>query len=141
MAGAIASYRTSLSLDPDEAGTHTQLALALMEAGEPEAALPHYDAALALRPDDVSIHVARGQALQAAGRDGDAIDSYEAALELQPSDVTLLNNVAWLLATTPGVGPEGRARAVLLATQAAELTDYENADVLDTLETAIEKQR
>jgi tetratricopeptide (TPR) repeat protein len=141
MAGAIASYRTSLSLDPDEAGTHTQLALALVEAGEPEAALPHYDAALALRPDDVSIHVARGQALQAAGRDGDAIDSYEAALELQPSDVTLLNNVAWLLATTPGVGPEGRARAVLLATQAAELTDYENADVLDTLATAIEKQR
>ena len=121
---------------PDDAGAHTQLALALVEAGEPEGAVPHYDAALALRPDDVSIHVARGQALQAVGRNRDAIESYEAALALHPHGVSLLNNVAWLLATTPGVGPEGRARAVLLAARAADLTDHGNPDVLDTLSQA-----
>jgi tetratricopeptide (TPR) repeat protein len=136
MAGAIASYRTSLSLNPDDADAHSQLALSLVEAGEPEGAVSHYDAAVALRPDDVSIHVARGQALQAAGRDGEAIESYEAALALHPRDVSLLNNIAWLLATNPGVATGGRARAVVLAAQAADLTDHRNADVLDTLSRA-----
>ena len=42
----------------------------------------------------------------------------------------------WLLATRPGVASEGRARAVVLAAQAADLTDHRNADVLDTLSRA-----
>ena len=72
----------------------------------------------------------------AAGRDGEAIESYEAALARHPGDVSLLNNLAWLLASTPDLSTGRRARAVELATRAAVLTDHRSAEVLDTLSLA-----
>jgi tetratricopeptide (TPR) repeat protein len=55
------------------------------------------------------------------------------ALKIQPEDSGLLNNLAWVLATSPEDELRDGQRALELATKACELTDYEEAHILSTL--------
>src|SRR5450759_1176497 len=47
---AITNYRKALELEPNDAATHYNLALALKYKGDPREALKEFEAALALRP-------------------------------------------------------------------------------------------
>jgi hypothetical protein len=52
---------------------------------------------------------------------------------VQPKDEGLLNNLAWLLATSPDGEIRDGKRSVQLAEQACELTHYKAAHILSTL--------
>ena len=78
----------------------------------------------------------RGDALLSMGRRGEAIADFEKAAAQQPKDKDVLNNLAWLLATAPEDKLRDGKRAVTLATQACELTDYKEDYILSTLAAA-----
>src|SRR6267154_6273564 len=59
---AIANYRTALALEPNDAVTHYDLALALKYKGEPREALKEFEAALELRPKWAEAHYGLGAA-------------------------------------------------------------------------------
>lgn len=54
-------------------------------------------------------------------------------LKLTPPDEVVLNNLAWVLATSPDDDVRDGKRAIELATQSAELTEYKQAYILSTL--------
>lgn len=78
-------------------------------------------------------------ALEAYEEKGDyagAVKVYEALLPKHERDSSFLNNYAWFLATAPDGGVRDGKKAIQLATRAAELTQWKDAAVLDTLAAA-----
>jgi len=73
--------------------------------------------------------------LDAAGRASEAAAAYREALRVGPRDARLLNNLAWLLATSSDPQLRDPAAAVALAEEAAASGDPE-AGILDTLSVA-----
>ena len=70
------------------------------------------------------------------GRYEDAKHSLEAAYRLQPKDPTTLNDLAWLLATSPNGRLRNGRRAVTFAQKSCALTNWNNAFSIDTLAAA-----
>lgn len=82
----------------------------------------------------------RGDALLSIGKHKEAIADYEAALKLTDEDSGLLNNLAWVLATSPKDDLRDGKRAIELATKACEMTDYKEAHILSTLASGYAEQ-
>ena len=99
-------------------------------------ALALYDEALEEDPEDVDALAGRGNAKLNAGMHAEAVEDYNAALELDEENDFVLNNLAWLLATSTFDEVRDGDRAVELATKAAEITDFEEAHILSTLAAA-----
>src|ERR1700757_3476028 len=57
---AIANYRKALELEPKDALTHYNLALALKYKGEPRQAVDEFEAALRLKPKSAEVHYGLG---------------------------------------------------------------------------------
>ncbi|HUA65684.1 MAG TPA: acyltransferase family protein [Alphaproteobacteria bacterium] len=66
----------------------------------------------------------------------DAIQHYYRALGLNQNSVVALNGAAWVLATAPDAGLRDGNAAVVLATRACELTQYQEPVFLGTLAAA-----
>ena len=75
----------------------------------------------------------RGDAYLSLSKHKEAIEDYEEALELSPEDDGILNNLAWVLATTPKDNLRDGQRSVDYALEACKLTDYKEATILSTL--------
>ncbi len=83
-----------------------------------------------------SIYRSRGDLLLNLGRQTEAIAAYEKALQLNPEDAGLLNNLAWVLATSPEAEIRDGKRSLKLAIQACQATEYKKAHILSTLAAA-----
>jgi tetratricopeptide (TPR) repeat protein len=99
-------------------------------------ALADLDEALRLEPDNASAYLERGRAHQDNGGYAAAVADYEKALALQPDDASIHNQYAWMLAACPRAEYRNGPRSVELATRACALTDWKEANLLDTLAAA-----
>ncbi len=72
----------------------------------------------------------------ALGDNDAAIAGFEKALKLSPDNPEYLNNLAWLLATTPSDSHRDGERAVKLATKCCQTTNWEHPASIDTLAAA-----
>lgn len=99
-------------------------------------AIEHFTKVLEVEPKNAAALRGRGDALLSIGRQAEAIKDYEKALEVDPKDSGLLNNLAWVLATSPDEKLRDGKRALELAKQACELTEYKEAHILSTLAAA-----
>ncbi|MEA2905024.1 MAG: protein O-GlcNAc transferase [Alphaproteobacteria bacterium] len=77
--------RRALAVDPERAGVHLLLGLALARLGQPEAALASLDEAIAAEPSLADAHGTRGDALAELGRCAEAVESYDRALAISPA--------------------------------------------------------
>ena len=75
----------------------------------------------------------RADAYLNLGQHAEAIADFDRALQELEPDEGLLNNFAWVLATSPEDKLRDGKRAVELATKAAEMSDYQTPHVLSTL--------
>ncbi len=76
---------------------------------------------------------ARGDALLSVGRHADAVKDYDEALKLDPEDTGVLNNLAWVLATSPDDPVRNAQKSIEMGLKACELTKYERPHILSTL--------
>lgn len=125
-----------LTLTPDEAPVHYELGYALQLQGRLDKAISHYDKTLQLNPSHVKAHNNLGTVLLAWGKLGEAINHFRQAILLKPDFADAHNNLAWVLATHPDPKLRNATQAIALAERAAELTNYQNAPILDTLAAA-----
>lgn len=88
---------------------------------------------LADNPDDWQALRLRGDASLLVGKHSDAVKDYESALKTQPDDSGVLNNLAWVLATSPDDSLRSGQRSIELATKACEATEYKAPHILSTL--------
>ena len=70
------------------------------------------------------------------GKHAEAIADFEILLKQKPDDDNILNNFAWVLATSPDDKLRDGQRAIKLATKACEVTEYKKAHILSTLAAA-----
>lgn len=75
----------------------------------------------------------RADVLLRVGKQAEAIADYEAALKQDPKNSHVLNNLAWLLATSTDEKLRNGKRAVELATEGCKVTEFKQAHLLSTL--------
>jgi tetratricopeptide (TPR) repeat protein len=99
-------------------------------------AIEAFDDLLREEPEHFAALRGRGDAYLNIGKHAEALADYEKALKLQPKDYGLLNNLAWLLATSPDDKIRDGRRAIDLATDACRITEYQLPHILSTLAAA-----
>jgi tetratricopeptide (TPR) repeat protein len=75
----------------------------------------------------------RGDALLSVGKHAEAVKDYDEALKVDPEDTGVLNNLAWVLATSTDDGVRSADRSIELGLKACDLTKYERPHILSTL--------
>lgn len=133
---AITDLRGLLRLSPDDVGLRLQLAAYYVSSDRPRHAIELYDE---LVQEDAANWMAlrgRGDARLSIGKHAEAIKDFERVLKLDPENSGTLNNLAWVLATSPKDELRDGQRAIELAKKACELTEYKAAHILSTLASA-----
>jgi Flp pilus assembly protein TadD len=133
---AEAELQEGLKLDPDDAQLHLYLGYELARQGNHSGADEQFAAGIRLDPSDPAGHFQWALNLAAQHKMPDAIVHYRAALRLQPDLPNALNNLAWLLSTSPDPNIRDGPEAVLLAKRACILTQTNDPVKIETLATA-----
>lgn len=133
---AIAEMEKVAAATPNDPELKMQLALYYQVDNKPRKAIEVYTEVLAQEKDNAVALRSRGDAHLAVGDHPAAVADFEAALQALPEDEAVLNNLAWVLATSPDSEVRDGKRAVELATKACELTDYNQPHILSTLAAA-----
>jgi tetratricopeptide (TPR) repeat protein len=117
---AAKAYRQALEMEPDSVESHSGLGVVLLFVGQPDDAEAHFREALRLNPNFAGAHYWLGEVLHRKQKHAEALQEWRQALALEPSP-NVLNNVAWLLATSRDDQVRDGKEAVVLAEQACAL--------------------
>jgi len=138
---AIAHFEETLRIRPDHAKAHNGLGVVLARQGKFDQAIKHYIEALRIgtleEQKSAAVQSNLAYALYALlhqGNRDEAVMHFRETLRVKPDWVEPMNSLAWLLATETSL--RSPKEAVQLAERACELTNYENASLLDTLAAA-----
>jgi tetratricopeptide (TPR) repeat protein len=120
-----------------EAPGNTQLLNRLgsfyLMAGQPRKAIETLSQVIEQEPDDFNALRFRADAHLNIGEHAEAAADFNKALALNGEDESLLNNYAWVLATSPDDKVRDGKKAIELATKAAELSGHQTPHILSTL--------
>jgi tetratricopeptide (TPR) repeat protein len=133
---AVRALSEALRIDPANAEAHNSLGNLLAQQGKHEEAVRQFEEAVRLKPDHAAARNNLAISCKKLGRVDEAIMQYREALRLEPDSLQALNNLAWTLAAYPKAQYRNGAEAVKMATQACELTKYQNPIPLATLAVA-----
>ncbi len=135
-AKAIEEFQRALAEEPNHPESLYLLASCLARLDRPQEAMPYARKAAVLVPNSPAVHGLLGGLLSSAGRYGEALAHLEAAYAVNPGDVAIVNNLAWLLATSPEATQRDGPRAVRLAEWACMTTSHKSPPLLDSLAAA-----
>lgn len=130
---AIPHLRTALELAPQNGEAAIDLGIALAKKGQLDDAMRFFQKALDLMPGSADAHYYLGKALVLTGHGADGLDQWKQALQSQPESLQVLNDMAWLLATSRDDSLRNGERALPLAQHAAQLTSEQEPAILGTL--------
>jgi tetratricopeptide (TPR) repeat protein len=133
---AIEKLEEMRPLAPDQPKLLEPLATYYLIAGQPHKSIEIFSKLLEADPDNYRALRFRGDSYLNIGDHRQAVADFNRALELNDDDEGLLNNFAWVLATSPMDDVRDGPRAVELATKAAEKTSYSVPHILSTLAAA-----
>lgn len=137
LADAINDMSLIVQANPENSLLVLQLASLYTQDKRPRKAIELIDDLLKRDPKNVSALRTRADTLLGVGDHAAAIKDYQTALKLgiespqQKSGV--LNNLAWVLATSPKDELRNGERSIKFGTEAAELTDFKEPHILSTL--------
>ncbi len=131
--GAIAELQKILKEEPKDPATLLQVAMLYGAEQKYAKAIEVYNQVLAEVPDNTTALRGRADSQLNLGKHAEAIADYDKILKLDPEDTGSLNNLAWVLCTSPDDKVRDGKRAITLATKASELTEYQKAHILSTL--------
>ncbi len=130
---AIADIQSLLEKDPENIALRMQLSGYYLQDQRPAKAIEIYTKILAEDESDWLARQARADTLLSIGRHAEAIDDFEIVVKEQPENDSILNNFAWVLATSPVDELRDGKRSIELATKACEVTEYKRPHILSTL--------
>lgn len=148
-ADAIADMEMLVRADPNQLEWIRQLASYYQLDKRPRLAIQLLDQLLETAPDNAAALRSRGDAKLSVNMHQEAIDDYEAAIKLMEANRDksdpeefkeeysgLLNNLSWVMSTSPKDELRDGQRALELALKACEATEYEAPHILSTLAAA-----
>jgi len=130
---AIPHFQKALDLGPETAEFHTNLGIALAKKHQLADAMQHFERALALSPDVVDARYYLGKALVMTGQGDKGLAYWKQALSKDPDNLQVLNDTAWVLATSRDATLRNGNAALPLAEHAVELTSSHEPTILGTL--------
>jgi tetratricopeptide (TPR) repeat protein len=137
LADAINDMNLIVQTNPEDSFWALQLSSLYVQDKRPRKAIELITDILKREPKNVSALRTRADTLLGLGDHAGAIKDYQAALEIgiespqQKSGV--LNNLAWVLATSPKDELRNGERSIKFGTEAAELTEFKEPHILSTL--------
>ncbi len=136
-ADAEQDYLTALKIRPNAPQTHKLYADLLKREGRNIEALYHLRMAAIFEPD-AAMYTDLALLEYATGDSRQAVKHFHQALNLgpDPNEATILNNLAWILATCPDDSIRNGTDAVKYAEQACRLTGSKQAGAMGTLAAA-----
>ncbi len=133
---AINNFCLALRINPRYCDALDNLGNALAAKGRLDEAIENYRQAIQINPKKPETFLHLGMTLCQLGRTREAVSQYREALKLNPNLIVVLNNLAWLLATSPDGDLRNGPEAVRLAERACELTQYREPLFIGTLAAA-----
>jgi tetratricopeptide (TPR) repeat protein len=130
---SVTLFQHALTVDAVNPPALYSLGLALCTENKYAEALPYLEKAATLHPHVPTYQGQLALAYESLGDIGGAIERYRKCLESYSDLPEALNNLAWLLATSPEAKHRNGTDAVRFATRACELTQYEWPMFLGTL--------
>jgi tetratricopeptide (TPR) repeat protein len=110
--------------------------IAFAEKGQYDQAISDFNQAIAINPRYNKAYNNRGIVYRLREQYNQALSDFNKAISINPLDAEAYNNLAWLLATAKAQGFRNGKKAVELALRACGLSDWRNAEYLDTLAAA-----
>jgi len=135
-ASAIRDFRRLVAANPEDASLVGQLGMLYLAAKQPREAIRRFTRGLEIDEKHFLSRRGRSDAEIAIGDHAAALSDLEKALEAEPENTGILNNLAWLLATSPEDPIRDGRRAIELAKRACELTEWKQAHIISTLAAA-----
>ncbi|MGB7342649.1 MAG: tetratricopeptide repeat protein [Pirellulaceae bacterium] len=144
MADAIRDMKILVSRDPENVARQIQLGNLYIADKRPRKAIEVLTMVLDREPKNASALRGRGEAYLSVGEHKEAIDDYVRALKImEKSDsasdnemYSILNNLAWLLSTSPQDDARDGKLAVDYAQRAVDITEAKLPHILSTLAAA-----
>lgn len=148
VAEALSCYQKVLETHPDDPRFRYSHAHALLESGDLAAGKAELLAVLSIRQvnginsntellsEIAAVSWRQGNVKEACDFSRQVMQIYRQALEQKPDIPEALNNLAWILATSPSAELRDGPEAVRLAERACELTHYESPIFAGTLAAA-----
>lgn len=133
---ALADINEAIVLDPKDGLAYFSRGNLWRNEGESDKALADYNEAIALSPDSAAAYVNRGTLLLEEGSSNKALSDYNEAIRIDPELAAAYSGRAWIMATCPVASFRNGAKAIEDATKANELSNWKEADQLDTLAAA-----
>ncbi|TWT88665.1 lipoprotein NlpI [Pseudobythopirellula maris] len=133
---ALATMQKIAQAAPNDPGVQLQLGLMHVSREQTEPAIEALSRTIDLAPANPIAYQLRGDMRLLVGDHAGAIEDFDRANTLAPDNPGVLNNYAWTLATSPNDDLRDGARAIELAREACELTEYEQPHILSTLAAA-----
>ena len=130
---AVDDFRRLLATRPDDPVILSQLGMLYLAAKQPRRAIERFTRALEIDENHFPSLRGRSDARISIGAHAAALVDLEKAIGLRPEDSGVLNNLAWVLATSPDDAVRDGKRSVELATKACEVTEWKQAHILSTL--------
>jgi cytochrome c-type biogenesis protein CcmH/NrfG len=129
---------TVLAADPDDPEAHFLMGQALLQQGDLTGARAQYTKAISLAGRYSDAHFQLAVVLARQGNLKEAVENYRAAKNVPPAagDFMVLNNLAWILATSPHPEFRDGPKAVELAARARDLDRSQHPVVIGTLAAA-----
>jgi tetratricopeptide (TPR) repeat protein len=133
---AIEDFREAIKAQPDYVEAYYDRGVTYDRLGRRREAIEDFSQAIKIKPDLAEAHHDLAGDLAGQGKSDEAASQYREALRLKPDWPDCMNNLAFLIATSPRIKGRDTNEAIRLATRACELTNYKDAAFLDTLATA-----
>jgi len=130
---AIRAFRRLAAKNPDDPVVLSQLGMLYLAAKQPREAIRRFTKALEADAEAFAALRGRSDAEISIGDHLAAITDLEKAHALKSEDTGILNNLAWLLATSPNDSIRDGERSIRLAEKACEATGWKEAHLISTL--------
>jgi len=138
---AISDLQLLLQSDPTNADYRMRLAACYAGDSRPRRAIEMLTQVLDVireendpdRETQADLLRSRADALLSVGKHAEAIKDYDEALKIDGDDTHVLNNLAWVLATSPEDSVRNADRSIELGLKACDLTKYQKPHILSTL--------
>lgn len=132
----IAHLRMAQTARPNSPEVMNHLAFAIARKGNLDEAVSLVEQSLRIDPNSADWRANLGDIYSSAGRVQEAIKAYEDSLRLNPNLASVVNDLAWIFATSRDAQFRDPHRAVEFGERAAYLSGNIDPEVLDTLAAA-----
>ena len=133
VAQSIDTLNGALKLDPGLVDARFPLGQALLAKRRPDEAAAQFNTILQREPRNFEAATWLGRTLLVEGRTADGLTAWEKSLTMQPNQPELLNDLAWIRATSPHPEVRNGPEAVKLASRACQLVGNKQPLLLGTL--------